>query len=85
MSDVVILSGARTGIAKFMGAFSPLTAPQLGAFALKEAMGRGKTQFDGPDGVTVSMTNWPGWVCLAMSGASSRASVSGAMLLGTCN
>jgi len=42
MSDVVILSGARTGIAKFMGAFAPFAAPELGAFALKEALGRGQ-------------------------------------------
>lgn len=42
MSDVVILSGARTGIAKFMGAFTPFAAPELGAFALKEALGRGQ-------------------------------------------
>jgi acetyl-CoA C-acetyltransferase len=38
----VILSGARTGIAKFMGAFTPFAAPELGAFALKEALGRGQ-------------------------------------------
>ncbi|MGC8763271.1 MAG: acetyl-CoA C-acetyltransferase [Acidobacteriota bacterium] len=42
MSDVVILSGARTGIAKFMGAFTPFSAPDLGAFALKEALARGQ-------------------------------------------
>ena len=44
MSEVVILSGARTGIGKFMGALTPFTAPELGAFALREAMARGKVQ-----------------------------------------
>ncbi len=42
MSDIVILSGARTGIAKFMGVLTPFTAPELGAFAVKEAIARGK-------------------------------------------
>jgi acetyl-CoA C-acetyltransferase len=41
MPDVFVLSGARTGIAKFMGGFSPFSAPDLGAFALKEALLRG--------------------------------------------
>ena len=41
MSDIVILSAARTGIAKFMGPLSVLSAPELGAFALKEALQRG--------------------------------------------
>ena len=43
MSDpVVILSGARTGIAKFQGPFAGLSAPEIGAFALREALSRGK-------------------------------------------
>jgi acetyl-CoA C-acetyltransferase len=43
MSDpIVILSGARTGIAKFQGPFAGFTAPDLGAFAAKEALSRGK-------------------------------------------
>ncbi|MEW6759127.1 MAG: acetyl-CoA C-acetyltransferase [Acidobacteriota bacterium] len=48
MSNIFILSGARTGIAKFMGAFSPFSAPDLGSFALKEALRRGQV---GPDEV----------------------------------
>ena len=43
-SDVVVLSGARTGIAKFMGAFMPFSAPELGAFAVKEALARGRVE-----------------------------------------
>jgi acetyl-CoA C-acetyltransferase len=43
-SDVVVLSGARTGIAKFMGAFMPFSAPELGAFAIKEALARGAVE-----------------------------------------
>jgi acetyl-CoA C-acetyltransferase len=43
MSDpIVILAGARTGIAKFQGPFAGFTAPELGAFAAKEALSRGK-------------------------------------------
>lgn len=41
MADVVILSGARTGIAKFNGAFADFTAPELGATAAREALSRG--------------------------------------------
>jgi acetyl-CoA C-acetyltransferase len=41
MSDVVILSGARTGVAKFMGGLAGFSAPEQGAFALKEALRRG--------------------------------------------
>lgn len=41
MSDpIVILAGARTGIAKFQGPFAGFTAPDLGAFAAKEALSR---------------------------------------------
>jgi acetyl-CoA C-acetyltransferase len=43
MSDpIVILAGARTGIAKFQGPFAGFTAPDMGAFAAKEALSRGK-------------------------------------------
>lgn len=38
--DVVILSGVRTPIGKFQGALSDLTAPQLGAIAVREAVKR---------------------------------------------
>ncbi len=40
MHDPVILSAARTAIGKFQGALSSFTAPQLGAFAVKEALAR---------------------------------------------
>jgi acetyl-CoA C-acetyltransferase len=40
MEDVVILSGARTPIGAFMGSLSSLTAPQLGAVAIREAIQR---------------------------------------------
>ena len=40
MTDVVILAGARTPVGSFMGALAPLTAPQLGAVAIKEAVKR---------------------------------------------
>lgn len=38
--DVVILSGVRTPIGKFQGSLSELTAPKLGAIAVKEAVRR---------------------------------------------
>lgn len=38
--DVVIISGARTPIAKFMGALADISAPQLGAIAIREAVRR---------------------------------------------
>ncbi len=41
MADVVILSGARTGVGRFNGSLAPFTAPQIGSAAVKEALGRG--------------------------------------------
>ncbi len=38
--DVVIVGAARTPIGKFMGALSPLSAPQLGAVAVRAAVQR---------------------------------------------
>jgi acetyl-CoA C-acetyltransferase len=40
MKDVVIVSAARTPIGSFQGALAPLTAPKLGAIAIKEALAR---------------------------------------------
>lgn len=40
MRDVVIASAVRTPIGSFMGALSSLTAPKLGAIAIKEALMR---------------------------------------------
>lgn len=40
MTSTFILSAARTPIGKFMGGLSSLTAPQLGAVAIKEAIAR---------------------------------------------
>ena len=42
MSDVVIISGVRTPIGKFQGALEGLSAPQLGAIAVREAVARAK-------------------------------------------
>ncbi len=39
-SDVVIIAGCRTPIGKFQGSLSDLTAPQLGAIAVREAVER---------------------------------------------
>jgi acetyl-CoA C-acetyltransferase len=40
MPDAVILSAARTPIGRFLGGLSPLTAPQLGAVAIRAAVDR---------------------------------------------
>jgi len=42
MEDVVIISGVRTGIAKFQGALQDFSAPQLGAIAVREAVNRAR-------------------------------------------
>src|SRR2546423_2746461 len=39
-TDVVIISGCRTPIGKFQGSLSDLSAPQLGAVAVREAVKR---------------------------------------------
>src|SRR3974377_2125210 len=41
---VVIISGCRTPIGKFQGSLSDLTAPQLGAIAVREAVKRARLQ-----------------------------------------
>src|SRR6266699_746728 len=40
--DVVILSGCRTAVGKFQGSLSDLSAPQLGAIVVREAVRRAK-------------------------------------------
>src|SRR6201995_1891475 len=42
MEEVVIVSAARTPVGKFQGAFSGLSAPQLGAIAVREVVKRVK-------------------------------------------
>ena len=51
MEDVVILSGARTPIGAFSGALSSLTAPKLGAIAIKGALERSGVNPDEVDEV----------------------------------
>jgi acetyl-CoA C-acetyltransferase len=43
-NDVVIISGCRTPIGKFQGSLSDMTAPQLGAVAVREAVKRANLQ-----------------------------------------
>lgn len=42
--SIVIVDGARTPMGGFQGVLSPLTAPQLGAIAIQEAISRSKLQ-----------------------------------------
>lgn len=46
MSDIVILGGARTPIGCFQGSLASLTAPELGAIAIREALQRADVQPD---------------------------------------
>ncbi len=41
-NEIVILSGVRTAVGKFQGSLSDLSAPQLGAIAVREAVARAK-------------------------------------------
>src|SRR5207249_8392015 len=40
--DVVIISGCRTGVGKFQGSLADLSAPQLGAIVVREAVRRAR-------------------------------------------
>ena len=40
MEEAVIVAGARTPVGKFQGGLAPLTAPRLGAVAVREAVRR---------------------------------------------
>ena len=51
MEEAVILSGVRTPIGAFLGSLSPLSAPQLGAAAIKEAVRRAGVQPEDVDEV----------------------------------
>ena len=51
MSDIVILGGARTPIGAFLGGLAPLTAPKLGAIAIKCALERAGVAADQVDEV----------------------------------
>jgi acetyl-CoA C-acetyltransferase len=42
MEEVVIISGVRTAVGKFQGSLTDFSAPQLGAFVVKEAVSRSK-------------------------------------------
>jgi acetyl-CoA C-acetyltransferase len=44
--DVVIVSGCRTAVGKFQGSLSDLSAPQLGAIVVREAVKRAGLNFD---------------------------------------
>jgi acetyl-CoA C-acetyltransferase len=44
MADAFLLSAARTPIGKYLGAFADVSAPELGAIALHEALSRARVQ-----------------------------------------
>jgi acetyl-CoA C-acetyltransferase len=46
MQDIVIVSAARTAVGKFGGSLTKVSAPELGAIAIKEAMARAKLSPD---------------------------------------
>ena len=43
MEEIVIVSGVRTPVGKFQGALSDLSATQLGAIAVREAVSRARS------------------------------------------
>ena len=47
--DVVIISGCRTAVGKFQGSLADLSAPQLGAVVVREAVKRGGLNSDQVD------------------------------------
>src|SRR6202451_980977 len=47
--DVVIISGCRTAVGKFQGSLSDLSAPQLGAVVVREAVKRAGLNSDQVD------------------------------------
>src|SRR5438067_432134 len=53
MAEAFLLSAARTPIGKFLGGLADLTAPQLGAAALKAALERAKAAPDQIDEVVM--------------------------------
>jgi acetyl-CoA C-acetyltransferase len=53
MAEAVIVSAVRTPIGKFQGALAPLTAPQLGAVAVREAVRRAGVAPDDVDEVVM--------------------------------
>ena len=50
-TSAVIVSGARTPIGKFLGGLSPLSAPQLGAIAIRAALERSRIETSDIDDV----------------------------------
>src|SRR5690606_29270392 len=51
MHDAYILAGARTPVGRFLGALSSLSAPQLGAVAIRESLKRAGVAPDAVDEV----------------------------------
>src|SRR5205085_4484312 len=51
MKDVLIVSAARTPIGSFQGALASLSAPRLGAIAIKEALARAGIRADALGGI----------------------------------
>src|SRR5437764_1212001 len=60
MTDALILSAVRTPIGKYLGAFSDVPAPQLGAVAIREALKRVGAAPDRVDEVIVGNVLQPG-------------------------
>ena len=46
MQDIVIVSAARTAVGKFGGSLAKVSAPELGAIVIKEALARAKLSPD---------------------------------------
>jgi acetyl-CoA C-acetyltransferase len=51
MSEAFVIAGARTPIGSFLGAYTPLSAPDLGAVAIRETVARSGLRLHGIDEV----------------------------------
>ncbi len=59
--DVVIISGCRTAVGKFQGALTDLSAPQLGAVVVREAVKRAGLSSDQIDECIMGNVLPAGW------------------------
>ena len=55
MKEVVIVSAARTAVGAFNGSLSGFSAPQIGSFAIKEAVNRAGIKPEEIDEVLMSL------------------------------
>ena len=63
MNDIVIVSGVRTAVGSFGGSLKDISAQDLGALVIKEAVTRAGISPEAVDEVIIGRTDCRGWVC----------------------